>query len=251
MRLKIAGYIIEVKLSDKEKKNVFVPLVDYIIQRKKQLKKQRLIVGISGIPGSGKTVFARILQRYINQHRSIGLKAKTVYLDGFHLKQDILYKKKVKTKDGQLIPLIRLKGSPASYDVSRARKCFRLLRSKKSLSLPEYDRNLHEPVENRVKIGPEHNIIIVEGNYLRYNKGMWRDFKNIFDLTIFVDIALEACRPKIIVRHRKGGLSLSQAWARYLENDYPNTLIISSTKPEADIIVKKNMRHRYTDLIIK
>lgn len=251
MRLKIAGYIIEIKLSEKEKKDIFVPLLDCIVRRREQLKKQRLIVAVSGIPGSGKTVFAKVLQRHINQHRNFRLQAKTVYLDGFHFKQSILYKRTVKTKDGRTIPLIRLKGSPASYDISRARKCFRLLHGKESLSFPEYDRNLHEPVEDRVKIGPEHNLVIIEGNYLLYNKGLWRSFKSIFDLTIFVDIALEACRSKIILRHRKGGLTLKQARAKYLENDYPNTRIISSTEPEADIIVKKNRWHRYTDLIIK
>jgi pantothenate kinase len=189
--------------------------------------RPRTFVGIAGIPGAGKSTLARHLRDAFNHIAQRPDMSVVVPLDGFHLANSELEQR------GQT----GRKGSPETF-LAQAffAKLLEIKRSTRPVLLPLYSRQLHEPVADALEVLPEIPIVIVEGNYILCDFGVWSSIASLFDVKIFVDTSPEKAREWILRRHMDGGLISEEAEEKYERNDKPNSEIVASSRVAADII---------------
>jgi len=197
-----------------------------------QRPHQRVIIGLAGIPGSGKSTLAESLALAFVQ---TGITAQVVSMDGFHYASEVLKQQ----------GLLERKGSPETFDVQSFYRILQTLKghaqsataAARSIMIPIYSREIHEPVSNAVHIPSSTQFVILEGNYLYFQAPIWRDVGRLIDLKLFLDRPLEEARERLILRHRQGGLSEEEAAEKYDRVDLPNSQLVLGTKKAADWII--------------
>ena len=116
--------------------------------------RRRVLVGIAGAPGAGKSTLAA------STEAALAPDAVVLPMDGFHLPQ------------AQLVALGRRDrmGAPDTFDLDAFATTLEALRFSGGLTLaPSFDRGIEEPVPDALAIPPEKRIVLVEGNYLLYD----------------------------------------------------------------------------------
>jgi putative kinase len=213
----------------------YIPLADLLVQ--KSSEQRRFIIGIAGPPGSGKTAFTSILTAVINAR--IGHEAAVnVGLDGWHFRNSYLETHTV-LRDGTLIPLRRVKGAPESFDTASALSFLRSARQGKALAYPLYSRERHDPISSAGSITQQHQIILMEGNYLLLNAPGWEEFRNLFDLSIFITAPRDELVAALRARHIRGGKDPDTVEKHLQFSDLPNLELIMSQSAPPDIQIIK------------
>ena len=197
----------------------------------------RLMVAVVGAPGSGKTAFATILIAVLNAEAGAEVAA-LVGLDGWHYPNAYLDTHFIE-RHGQPIPLRRIKGAPETFDAAAAFGCLSQIRQGGQASFPVYSRTLHEPIPAAGTIGSSHRIVVVEGNYLLLEEEPWRDFRQLFDVRVFICAGLATLLDSLRERHGRGGKTPALAERQIREVDLPNARRISPGVAHAHILVYK------------
>ena len=147
-------------------------------------RRRRLVLGISGGPGSGKSTFAA---RMVREMAESGVVAVVVPMDGFHLPDAVLAER----------GLAEVKGSPATFDRAGFEVLLERLRDETSVvTAPAYSRELHAVVPDAISVGPEVRTVLVEGNYL----GLWSSTRDRLDEIWRLDVPWEVARERLIAR---------------------------------------------------
>jgi pantothenate kinase len=190
---------------------------------------RRYLLGVAGIPGSGKSTFAALLNEAINRLRP-GV-SRLVPMDGFHLPDSRLEEMGMRSR----------KGSPDTFD---AAGYVSLLQQAQLLDtrihFPIYDRRHHAAMivdDPSTIIDEQVRIVITEGNYLLLNQEPWLKLRHILDQCWFLHIDPERAQRWLISRHVQGGRSEAEANRRYDHNDGPNTWYILTHSREPDRII--------------
>ena len=118
---------------------------------------RRLWLALAGAPGSGKTTVAKHLVERI--HALSSLRATVVPMDGYHFTQQQMADMEYDMKR---------RGAPWTFDatrmyqdLSRARQ-----RNNEDVLLPDYSRDISDPVPDKIKLEANHDIVIIEGLYV-------------------------------------------------------------------------------------
>lgn len=172
--------------------------------------RRRIVVGIGGFPASGKTTIAKEVTRQINEVHGASLAAH-LPMDGFHFPNAILEARK----------LDHIKGGLATYDVSQlTQKLLEFRREPYSAHrAPDYIRELHEVQEDRIELEEEVRILVVEGIYVGYGEGNWRNVRALIDVLFFLDASPASCADRIVARNLAVGRG-SELIKRKLINDF-------------------------------
>jgi len=203
---------------------LFRELALYLAQRARRRRSRRYLVGIAGVPGAGKSAFARLLVDQLSA-AAPGL-AVLVPMDGFHLPNRRLEELGLRTR----------KGAPETFD---AEGFIRLLSRARDASqeplFPIYDRSLHEPVlqandDQRISLGTR--LVLTEGNYLLLTLHPWARLGRILDECWFLDTPLDVAKRWIIDRFCRHGLDPEAAQAHYNEVDLPNAQLVLANMRE-------------------
>lgn len=178
----------------------------------------RLVVGIAGAPGAGKSTIAAAMVA------ALGPTAVLLPMDGFHLPQ------------ATLVALGRRDrmGAPDTFDVGGLLATLAAVRapieySRDPIRAPGFDREREEPVPDVIAIGPEVSTLVVEGNYLLMDTGEWASVSRYLDLTFFLDVDPGIRIQRLIARHVRYGKSPEDARAWALGPDETNAQLIQTT----------------------
>ncbi|MBM4086416.1 MAG: hypothetical protein FJ272_16645, partial [Planctomycetes bacterium] len=227
--LTLASQRTPVQIPHEQLWSYYVPLARWLMAQPHG-RQGRFLVAIAGIPGSGKSLMAEILRVILTpmlavEHgagrvdvlecslqdaRVCGLqqaeactpagksvplgRAAVVGLDGWHFPNAHLLSHFVKDETGNDVPLKTFKGAEFTFDAAKAKAAFAALKQQPTatLSLPVYDRQKHDPVDDAVRITPDDRLVLIEGNYLLLDKGDWAGMADLFDLKVFIDLAATA-----------------------------------------------------------
>ena len=211
---------------------IFVPFLDRISELQKH-KGRRLLVMLAAPPGAGKTTLLSFLEK-LWQERGGTQRLQVIGMDGFHRRQEYL-KSHFVLREGRQVSMVEIKGSPVTFDLEGLTESIRKVAAGEVCGWPVYDRLLHNPVEDAIRV--DGSIILLEGNYLLLDEDGWRDLSAFADYTISICAEEEFLRERLIDRKKKTGVN-EEAAVRFVDNsDMPNArLCLGKTKP-ADLIL--------------
>lgn len=190
---------------------------------------KRFLLGVTGIPGAGKSTIAGKLMSSINRALAQEI-AIVVPMDGFHLTNDQLMEQN----------LLARKGIPETFDVLSFVRLIQsiALDTEAEIGCPAYDRRIHNPVANAILVEKKHRIVIVEGNYLLLPRKPWNQLSGLFDEIWFIDTGLKVTQQRLVNRHLRSGRTQEEAAKKVSSTDIPNARLILSTRDRADKVIR-------------
>ncbi|OFI38910.1 nucleoside/nucleotide kinase family protein [Arthrobacter sp. SW1] len=185
---------------------------------------QRLILGISGAPGVGKSTFAECLSRHFGPERSV-----VVPMDGFHLGEAVIAGTELKAR----------KGAIDTFDVGGYLSLLRRLkaRDEPTVYAPLYTRELEEPIAASIAVPAAIPLVITEGNYLLSDEPAWRKVRGELDAVWHLELEPRLRRQRLIARHIEFGKDPAAAEAWALGTDEANARLIDAGSHRADRIL--------------
>lgn len=181
----------------------------------------RFLVGVAGPPGAGKSTLADRLHQALS---ASGHRSAVLPMDGFHLDNAILEER----------GLLSRKGAPETFDVRGLRDILNAVRAGGEVFVPVFDRSREIAICAARCIGPEVDIVVVEGNYLLLADGHWADIADSFDMTVMVAPTVAELERRLIERWRFYGLTPAEITAKVMENDLPNGRLVIERSRTAD-----------------
>ncbi|OOF97766.1 hypothetical protein ASPCADRAFT_513443 [Aspergillus carbonarius ITEM 5010] len=188
----------------------------------------RLLIAISGIPGSGKTELALTMSNLINQrhlrhHPQLPQIATHIPMDGYHLTRSQL-----SAMPDPTYALAR-RGAAFTFDGEKFLTLVQALREEitpetQSLFAPSFDHAVKDPVDDDISIPASCRVVFFEGNYLSLDREPWRTAAGLMDELWFVEVEFDVARERLVRRHVKAGIARDEEEARRRvdENDLLN-----------------------------
>lgn len=202
-------------------------LIDDLVARVRELQKNRpgsrVLLGIAGEPGGGKSTLAAALEAALGD-------AVVAPMDGFHLAN---------------VELARLgradrKGAPDTFDAFgylALLERLRLAEPAEPVYAPAYRREVEESIGSSIRIDPEIPIVISEGNYLLLDTDPWSRTASAFDEVWFVETPQALRLERLVARHVAFGKSpdAARAWAG--GPDERNAELVRESRARADLVI--------------
>ncbi len=200
----INGMDVTARYTDESVSTIFLPLLRHLTALQRE-RGRRILVLLAAPPAAGKSTLVSFLEHL--SHTEAGLTPiQSIGMDGFHHYQDYLASHTV-VKNGEEIPMARVKGSPISFDLEQMTQRIRQVAAGENCGWPEYNRKLHNPRDNAITVTGD--IILLEGNYLLLDRPGWSDLKQYADYTIRISADKNDVRERLV--RRKAG---STGWPR-------------------------------------
>ncbi|KAI6674816.1 hypothetical protein NL676_002722 [Syzygium grande] len=203
----------------------------------------KYILGLAGPPGAGKSTLAsEVVQRVNNlwpqkassfdsQVEPMDV-ALVLPMDGFHL-----YRSELDAMEDPEEAHAR-RGAPWTFNPELLLTCLKNLRDQGSVYAPSFDHGIGDPIEDDIFVTLQHKVVIVEGNYLLLEEGVWEDLSSFFDEKWFIDVDIDKAMQRVLKRHISTGKAPDVARWRIEYNDRPNAELIMKSKKNADLIIK-------------
>lgn len=184
---------------------------------------ERIIIGITGKPGAGKSTITDLLLREINCSSSL------IPMDGYHLSNAILRE----------LGLADRKGAPETFDARGFTSLLERVRNNvnQDIYFPIFHREFEESysAEGVVKAGTR--LIITEGNYLLLDSGSWSGIRSVLTESWYLSVNDDLRQQRLIARSMKYGKSEEQARAWALGSDEQNAEIVATTRHLATKVI--------------
>lgn len=230
MQVKVNGFEYEIEYSDHMIETVIKPMINqWTIIRKKS--EHRCIVFLAAPPAVGKSTLAYAIERLSHDMKNV-IPVQSLSLDGFHHKNE--YLKKHNLSD--------IKGMPETFDLEAFKAKLKRLQYE-NLLWPEYDRTLHDVVEEGVKV--ESEIVLIEGNWLLLDEDGWRDLDQYCDYSIFIKADESLLKDRLINRKIRGGMSKEAATKFYFNSDRKNIYRVMNNQKKADLVLEMEPSGEY------
>ena len=187
---------------------------------------RRALLGITGAPGAGKSTVARAI---VDELRADGIGVAVVPMDGFHLPQADLVERGLRDVMGRI----------DTFDADGYHDLLRRLRDEPdgSITAPDFDRAVEEPIPDAIVIGPDVRLVVTEGNYLLDADEPWPAIRTTLDEVWFVETDDATRVERLLARHVEFGKTRDDARRWMARVDDPNALRIQATREGADLAV--------------
>lgn len=183
--------------------------------------KTRVVIGITGKPGAGKSTTTSKLKEMIP-----GEKAVILSQDGYHL------------SDLQLKSLGRsnIKGAPDTFDSEGFAKILLRVKSefKNNIYFPIFHREIEESIAAEGLITEKTNVVLVEGNYLLFETYGWGEVAKHLDEIWYLQVDDDLRLSRLVARHIEFGKNpqVAVAWAQ--GTDEANARLIEKARDKAN-----------------
>jgi pantothenate kinase len=194
-------------------------------------ERRRVIIGIAGAPGAGKSTLALALAERL-AGRGLGRdQVAIVPMDGFHLADVTL------ERQGSLAR----KGALDTFDGDGYIAALRRLRAggPRPVYLPGFERELEQPIAAAVAVGPGVRVVLTEGNYLLVGDEPWREVAGLLDECWYVEADDELRRERLVARHVQFGKEPEDARRWVDEVDERNAELVRATRDRADLVIAR------------
>ncbi len=171
---------------------------------------RRVLVGISGIPGSGKSLLAVNLVRALNSAWQSRLEVASgedvaicVGMDGWH------YPRSVLSTFPNAQEAFDRRGAEWTFDAKRFADFVVTVKSTTSIPLyaPSFDHAKKDPLEDDVAVLPSHRVVVFEGLYCNCDVGEWKRAAEQFDVRLVFEISKQDAKTRLITRHVATGVA--------------------------------------------
>ena len=185
--------------------------------------EDRVIIGLSGPAGAGKSVLTAMLTHIFSEKENL-FQYVNLGLDAFHYTNDELDEKE----------LHGVKGRHDTYNIELLTEKLDAFNKGEDVLLPEYSRETHNPVSNIAQVTELKALILLEGQWLLRNTPRWEEARNLCSYQFSLTGPEESLKENVIKRHKAGGRDDEDAKTFYQDSDYKNTLEIQNNSVEAD-----------------
>ena len=194
------------------------------IQGHLEKSSERVLIGIIGKPGAGKSTLSKFLMSKLSKEL-----VTVVPMDGYHLSNKVL--KDLKRADR--------KGAPDTFDVAGFISLVKRIRSEQTQNIyyPIFDRAIEESIAAQGVVTSATKVVIIEGNYLLHDEGGWEVINDLLDESWMVDVDDDKRISRLISRHIAYGKDpeAAKAWAK--GTDEVNAKLIERGRTRADYVV--------------
>ena len=229
---KVNGFEMTAVYNEDTIQKVFLPLLKQLQQLQKE-KKERIIVFMAAPPAVGKTTLCEFLE-YLSKQVQELTDIQALGLDGFHYHSDYINSHDAIVL-GEKVPMKQVKGCPETYDTEKLRQKLEKIKTEDIL-WPIYDRNLHDVVEDQIKVTKD--VILIEGNWLLLKQEPWKSMQQYADYKILILAEEEILRERLISRKEKGGLTRAETVAWYQNSDSKNVTRVLKDSLKGDLLLK-------------
>lgn len=199
-------------------------LVRRVAALRQRAGARRVMIGIAGKPGAGKSTLAAAVVE------ALGAAAVTVPMDGFHLADVVL---------DQLGRRDR-KGAPDTFDPCGFAALLRRLRHEDGpVHAPGFERDLEQPIGQAIMITPQHRVVVTEGNYLLLDEDPWPAVRQELDEVWWVEADESRRRTDLVARHVQFGKSADEATAWVGRVDDANAALVAGGRERADLVLQR------------
>jgi pantothenate kinase len=189
---------------------------------------QRLLVGLAGPPGAGKSTCAERLDELLNATGTC--RASVFQMDGYHYDDGILEARGLRSR----------KGAPETFDVAGFRQMLERLRKnvEPEIVVPVFDRSL-EIARAGARVIPQGiDVLIVEGNYVLLDRAPWSSLAPLFDVTVNITVPEDVLRQRLRARWEGLGIPAAEITAKVEANDLPNGLLVLTRSLRSDFVLR-------------
>jgi len=199
-----------------------------------QHRTTRMLIGLAGAPGAGKSTLAQQLSGAVNATCGAD-RCVALGMDGFHLSKSQL------AQMPDPAAAFARRGAPWTFDAPGFRERVTMLRSaagRHAVTWPDFAHEVGDPVPDAISVAADVRVVIVEGLYLLHQADGWYDIDRLFDERWFLDTPFSLSMERLAQRHMQAwGFTRAQAEQRIASSDGLNAALVQASAHRADWLV--------------
>ncbi|MEM1073629.1 MAG: nucleoside/nucleotide kinase family protein [Pseudomonadota bacterium] len=173
-------------------------------------RHKRRLIAVAGPPASGKSTLAAALSLQVSR-------SCVVPMDGFHLDNRLLEERGALAR----------KGAPHTFDVAGLNHLLARLQTEEEVNFPVFDREIDRAIAGAGCVDSDTKTVLVEGNYLLFDKPGWRDLAVFWDFSLYLAVPEADLRKRLLARWHAHGYSAETARQKTEANDLPNARLVT------------------------
>ena len=179
----------------------------------------RVVLGVVGEPGAGKSSFAAALAARGGPSWAV------VPMDGFHV-SDVELRRQ---------GLLDRKGAPETFDAWGYAALLARLRARPDhvVYAPGFERDLEQPLAAAIAVPRSVEVVVAEGNYLLLDRPEWEACRDHLSEVWFVETDPRLRLERLLARHIASGKAPEAARAWVDRVDGPNAELVRASRDRA------------------